>query len=223
MTVRPGNPRDLARIEEKRKQAKDREHRKAAKVNWNDNSHSLDAVKEDDRFEGLNKDVKRLMKYRTKTVKQLREVWVRVCETCKEVKPARTHHCSICNECVFHMDHHCPWINNCVGMENYRFFALFLLYLMSGLIYFFLSVVSMWKHHNYKDNKAMMHFITILDGALILVLVGFNVWNWFLACAGLTTLEFMSQVGGNRLDHYDYSFGTVRDNLFKIFGTRSYF
>lgn len=163
------------------------------------------------------------MKYRTKTVRQLREVWGRKCHTCNEIKPARTHHCSICNECVFHMDHHCPWVNNCVGMENYRFFALFLLYLMLGLIYFFLSIICMWKHHNYRDHKALMHFLTILDGALIVVLAGFNAWNWFLACAGLTTLEFMAQVGGHRSNHYDFSFGTVHDNLFKIFGTRSYF
>lgn len=108
------------------------------------------------------------------------------------------------------MDHHCPWVNNCVGMENYRFFALFLLYLLLGLVYFFLSIVSMWNHHNYRDHRALMHFLTILDAALIVVLLGFNVWNWFLACAGLTTLEFMSQVTGpGEANHYDYSFSSV--------------
>lgn len=191
-------------------------------MNVGNERRSEDAEKEDDRFDGLSKDVKRLMKYRTKTVRQLRDVWARKCQACNEVKPARTHHCSICNECVFHMDHHCPWVNNCVGMENYRFFALFLLYLLLGLLYNFLTIVSIWNHHNYRDNKALMHFLTILDGALIVVLIGFNVWNWFLACAGLTTLEFMGQVQGGRSNSYDYSFGTVNDNLFKIFGTRSY-
>ena len=68
-----------------------------------------------------------------------------------------------------------------------------------------------------------MHFLTILDGALCVVLIGFNGWNWFLAFAGLTTLEFMAQVTGHRsASTYDFSFSTTRDNLFKIFGTRSY-
>lgn len=68
-----------------------------------------------------------------------------------------------------------------------------------------------------------MSFLLILDCALCLVLLGFNVWNWFLACSGLTTIEFMGQAGGHKENHYDYSFSRVRDNLFKIFGTRSYF
>ena len=64
----------------------------------------------------------------------------------------------------------------------------------------------MWKHHNYvsaylffranslllqKEHKAIMNFLVILDGALIVVLLGFNAWSWFLASAGLSTLEFM--------------------------------
>ena len=108
-------------------------------------------------------------------------------------------------------------------MENYRFFILFLLYLFLGLIFFFLSIISVWNHHNYRDHKHLMHFLTILDGALCVVLIGFNGWNWFLAFAGLTTLEFMAQVTGHRsASTYDFSFSTTRDNLFKIFGTRSY-
>ena len=34
---------------------------------------------EDDRFEGLQKDVKRLMKYRTKTMGNLQGLWNRKC------------------------------------------------------------------------------------------------------------------------------------------------
>jgi hypothetical protein len=35
-----------------------------------------------------------------------------------------------------------------------------------------------------------MSFIMILDGSLAIVLFGFNIWNWFLAMTGLSTIEF---------------------------------
>lgn len=35
----------------------------------------------------------------------------------------------------------------------------------------------------------MMNFITITDAALVLILGGFNGWNWFLALSGWSTVE----------------------------------
>ena len=113
MVTRPGSPKALLKDEEIRRQMKNRDHRSAVKVNLkrdagqDGSKESALDVKEDDRFVGLSKDVKRLMKYRTKTVANLRALWTRRCEKCNDIKPARTHHCSACGQCVFHMDHHC--------------------------------------------------------------------------------------------------------------------
>jgi hypothetical protein len=74
-----------------------------------------------------------------------------------------------------------------------------------------------------RDNHALMSFLLVLDLALTVVLFGFNAWNWFLAFSGLSTIEFMSQASGAKTDGFDYSFNRVRDNLFKVFGTKSYF
>jgi len=106
----------------------------------------------------------------------------------------RTHHCSACNRCVFLMDHHCPWVNNCLGLDNTRYFLLFIFYLMLGAGYFLITLVSIWNHHTYKQNSSLMSFLCILDTSLVVVMAGFNMWNWYLAMTGFTTLEFMGTV-----------------------------
>jgi len=222
MIIKPGGPTDLQDNEVLRKEVKNRESRKAAKVNI-DGRPGADQVVEDDRFEGLQKDVKRLMKYRTKTVGNLRGFWNRKCNVCNNLKPARTHHCSVCNQCVFQMSHHCIFTNNCVGLENQRFFLLFILYSWIGSCYMIISIISIWNHYIYKDNHELMSFLITFDTLLCFCLFFYNLWCWFLACSGLTTIEFMGRNTGYKTNHYDYTFRRVRDNLFKIFGTKSYF
>ena len=127
-------------------------------------------------------------------------MWHKRCEKCNYIKPLRAHHCSVCNRCVFLMDHHCrklfhillclAWVNNCLGLENYRYFLLFILYLFIGVCYNVVTIVSIWNHHIYKQNYSLMSFILILDTALGIVLVGFNSWNWFLALTGYSTIEY---------------------------------
>ena len=113
---------------------------------------------EDDRFEGISKDVKKLLRYRSRTINSLESSWSKKCSNCNYIKPLRSHHCSICNRCVFLMDHHCrilffnillAWVNNCLGLENYRYFLLFIFYLLVGTLYFLITVVSIWNHHLY--------------------------------------------------------------------------
>lgn len=59
-----------------------------------------------------------------------------------------------------------------------------------------------------------------MDCSLMVILVGFNCWNWFLCCTGFTTIEFFKRQALEDDDNlYDFSFENVKDNLFVIFGT----
>ena len=149
VVVKPSGPADLRKIEVMRCEYKRRANRKSI----------VNTLEKSDRFDGLSSDVKRLLRYRHKTMLDLDLFCDKKCKKCVEVKPARTHHCSICNKCVFLYDHHCPWINNCVGLENYRYFLLFIFYLFVGLVYNGITIVAIWNHHIYNDHKALFTFL----------------------------------------------------------------
>jgi len=86
-----------------------------------------------------------------------------------------------------------------------------------------ISIISIWKHHIYAQNLALMNFLVCFDGLLSFCLFFYNIWCWFLAGSGLTTVEFMGRNTGYKSNHYDFTFSRIRDNLFKVFGTKSYF
>jgi|Transcript_32834 hypothetical protein len=118
------------------------------------------------------------------------------------------------------MDHHCPWINNCVGMENQRYFLLFVFYLMTGCAYMIVTIVSLWHHHSFRTHRHMMNFLMILDAILAVVMAGFTGWNWMLACNGKTTIEFWTIFDSDK-KRAELGFETTSDNLFRVFGTHS--
>ncbi|XP_044763315.1 palmitoyltransferase ZDHHC16 [Coccinella septempunctata] len=60
---------------------------------------------------------------------------VSICKKCIAPKPPRAHHCSVCNKCILKMDHHCPWLNNCVGFKNHRYFFLYMVYMVIGVLF----------------------------------------------------------------------------------------
>ena len=153
------------------------------------------------------------------------QIKFKMCKYCNEIKPLRTHHCSICNKCIFKMDHHCPWINNCVGQNNQRYFLLFIFHIfiyafLVGIFSFPTLIILNNSKNNFDTNN--LEFICILSGISFCVLLFFNSWNWFLAIKGKTTLEFWGEkININK--EIDYDFGTIKKNLFYIFGEKNIF
>ena len=58
-----------------------------------------------------------------------------VCPYCSIIRPPRAQHCWACNRCVHKYDHHCPWIRNCVGARTIGIFYVFIVFMLSSLVF----------------------------------------------------------------------------------------
>ncbi|KAK9455034.1 DHHC palmitoyltransferase-domain-containing protein [Dipodascopsis uninucleata] len=121
----------------------------------------------------------------------------RYCNKCRCWKPDRTHHCSTCRKCVLKMDHHCPWFSVCVGFENYKYFILFLIYvLLDCFISFCASGIVLY---NWINNDEYLDSYISLNKLLLMILSGvfgfavsvFLAYQLYLLFSNKTTIEAM--------------------------------
>lgn len=59
----------------------------------------------------------------------------RLCTVCEVLAPPRSWHCNICNVCILKRDHHCMFTSCCIGLENHRFFIVFVFYMFVATLY----------------------------------------------------------------------------------------
>lgn len=119
---------------------------------------------------------------------------VRSCKWCMKYKPDRAHHCRVCKRCVLKMDHHCPWLNNCIGLRNYRFFILTLMY---GCLTMVVAASGLPDGISFANDasRAGLQRALVVWACLCLaldstVLVTFFVFHCWLITKGMTTIEF---------------------------------
>eukprot|EP01038_Epipyxis_sp_PR26KG_P012366 gene12366-16588_t len=125
----------------------------------------------------------------------------RYCGLCKCVKPPRAHHCSVSERCIFNMDHYCPWMNNCIGFNNYRYFMLFLVFMLVGSTYLIVVtyqfIVPFPIHHDGEashlllidDVSATNSVFTLALSAWISVAALLS-WHIYLCLTNQTSIEF---------------------------------
>lgn len=152
------------------------------------------------------------------------------CRRCDKAKPPRAHHCVLCGKCVLKMDHHCPWINTCVGYHNFRYFFLFLFYLVIGTTYCGAGFVCIYYDScvpNPDDervyllrNSVTLQFSLVLVCALFLAMVGFVSWSGYMVLTNQTSIEFQinrDAARANRFGHYRNPYDLGRHHNMKEF------
>lgn len=160
------------------------------------------------------------------------------CQKCLRQKPARTHHCSICKRCVLKMDHHCPWINNCVGYRNYRYFCLFMFYLMAcclfvAVVFFDGFLESMAVHSRNKrmtfQARQCVSLCWIIALCIFLALCILGGFHLYLVLTNQTTIEFHTNMANKskakrRGEYYRNPYDLGRRRNFKqVFGPDDFY
>ncbi|RHY34201.1 hypothetical protein DYB32_001090 [Aphanomyces invadans] len=155
----------------------------------------------------------------------------RHCRKCEVPKPDRTHHCSACRSCIAKMDHHCVFLNKCIGLENYKFFVLFLWWSAfvsletAFLIWKFVFAkaidllaqdiaASSFQFTASHTQIVLVGFSSACVGLALLVFFGMHL---FLCMCNLTTLEYCEKRGTIGFVNY-YDIG-IPSNLHQVFGS----
>lgn len=112
---------------------------------------------------------------------------VPLCHTCRIAKPMRSKHCRVARRCVLNFDHHCPFVGTTIGLYNYIYFYLF-------LVFFCLMEVGMITSwilflHRSKTFPKAIFFIGGYLSLYILMVGMMAIYHTQLLCTNMTTNE----------------------------------
>mmetsp|Transcript_26040 Transcript_26040/g.38530 ORF Transcript_26040/g.38530 Transcript_26040/m.38530 type:complete len:814 (+) Transcript_26040:131-2572(+) len=110
-----------------------------------------------------------------------------LCHTCHIVKPFRSKHCKIQRKCVLLFDHYCPFVNNTVGLYNYRYFYMFLVFLSLAQTGFVTTSIIYMLKTTFWDVHVLFTFLIILISSF--GVFGLMLYHSSLIQKNLTTNE----------------------------------
>ncbi|KAL4464132.1 hypothetical protein ABPG74_006069 [Tetrahymena malaccensis] len=151
---------------------------------------------------------------------------VSYCIKCDRIKPPRTHHCKECNRCVQRMDHHCPWVANCVGIQNHKYFILFLLHATLSVGTCCVNITADYifndgaiKHSLNKANKLCITVNQVMTFGLVMCIGFLFVFQVIRLLKNQTTVEYHIEEINER---NPFDKGTV-SNISEILGENKIF
>lgn len=154
----------------------------------------------------------------------------RYCRKCLSYKPDRTYHCTIHNQCILRFDHCCSILNNDIGIYNYKFFILYLLYiditsyymLYTLILYNALHWFNLYTHTFYC--LLTVYYICIIT-SLSIGLTLFLLYHILLITYNITSVEYneYDYIHINSIHKYVFNrYNSVYDNFCSIFGNNMY-
>jgi len=116
-----------------------------------------------------------------------------LCHTCHVARPHRSKYCRVTRKNVLLFDHFCPFIDNTIGLNNYKYFFMFLLSLTIGILTFFVTFVIYTSR--YKTEHGSYPWLVMgLGGELsicVLPVGGLLLYHTQLTIMNLSTNEHM--------------------------------
>lgn len=124
------------------------------------------------------------------------------CKHSQSWKPERSHFCRSSEKLVLKMDHYCPYVGQTIGLGNYKYFFLFLLWTSVSLSIFDVSVFGLlfggFADVTKRVGSAAAIFLLetgFLSSVLSTLVWPFFMFHCYLTARGSTTIEFLTACG----------------------------
>jgi len=133
-----------------------------------------------------------------------------LCHTCHVARPYRSKYCRVTRKCVLLFDHFCPFVDNTVGLNNYSYFFLFLLSIVTAILSYSVTWI-MYASRYTAEHGSYPWLVMLLSAEISFILVpvfGLFVYHLQLTLTNLTTNEHMNMrkyrylfpvIGGQRV------------------------
>jgi len=114
--------------------------------------------------------------------------------TCHVARPHRSKYCRSTRKCVLLFDHFCPFVNNTVGLNNYKYFYMFLIVMALALLSFFGTLVIHTSRYR-TEHGSLPWLVLGLGTEICLIFIpvaGLLIYHTQLTLLNLTTNEHMN-------------------------------